>query len=78
MPKIFDLPNEILIEIINLITPEGIEQLTLSCKEIYNVGRDALKMHNRYRKPVRLRQLLHRLASRILSSSPTFGRNCPG
>lgn len=50
MPKIFDLPNEILIEIINLITPEGIEQLTLSCKEIYNVGRDALKMHNRYRK----------------------------
>ena len=50
MPNIFDLPNELLIEIINLVTPESIEQFTSCCKEIYNVGRDASKIHNRYRK----------------------------
>ena len=45
MLRLLDLPNELLLEVIQLVVPEGIEQFTLSSKEIYHLGRDTLISH---------------------------------
>ena len=49
MPQLLDLSNELLLEIIGFVTPEGIEQFSLCSKHIYHLAKDALKAH-RHRK----------------------------
>lgn len=49
MVQLLDLPDELLLEITHLSTPEGIEQFSLCSKDIYALTKDALESH-RYRK----------------------------
>ena len=45
MPQLLNLPNELFLEVIRLVTPEGIEQLSWCSKDVYNVAKDALDYH---------------------------------
>ena len=45
MPTILDLPNELLCEIFDHIYPDDIPNFALTCKDIYEVAEDAVKLH---------------------------------
>ena len=45
MPTILDLPNELLLKILDHIFPDDIPNFALTCKDVYEVAEDAVKLH---------------------------------